>query len=104
MARLGVGELPPALEDLSHAIELDPRSADLYDKRAFVLVRLGRYDAALADFDTAARLQPDYALTFVLRGGLYERIDGDKRRACAEWQSACRLGDCNLFQKACAGR
>jgi tetratricopeptide (TPR) repeat protein len=104
MARLGLGDLALALDDLTRAIELDPKSADLYDKRGFVLVRLGRYDGALADFDTAARLQPEYALTFVLRGGLYERLDGDKRRACAEWQSACRLGDCKVYEKECAGR
>ncbi len=103
-ARVQLGRDGPALDDLTRAIELDPNSAELYDGRAFVLVRMQRYDAALADFEAAARLDPKLALTFVLRGGLYERLDGNSVRACGEWQNACGLGECRLFEARCAGR
>ncbi len=99
-----LGKDGPALDDFTKGIELDPHSAQLYNGRAFVLVRLGRYDAALADIDTAARLDPKLALTFVLRGGLYLRLDGDTRRACNEWRHACGLGDCTMHEAKCAGR
>jgi len=103
-ALVQLGRNDSALKDLTRAIELDPNSAELHDGRAFVLVRMQRDDAALADFETAARIDPKLALTFVLRGGLYERLDGDTRRACGEWQNACRLGDCRLVEAKCAGR
>jgi protein O-mannosyl-transferase len=103
-ALVQLGRNDSALKDLTRAVELDPNSAELYDGRAFVLVRMQRYDAALADFEMAARLDPTLALTFVLRGSLYERLDGDTRRACGEWQNACRLGDCRLVEAKCAGR
>jgi len=100
----GLGENERAIADLDRAIALEPDSAELRDGRAFVLVRMQRYDAALTDFETAIRLDPKLALTFVLRGGLYERLDGDTRRACGEWQRACLLGDCRLHESKCAGR
>ena len=100
----GLGNHERALADLDLAIGIDPSSAELYDGRGFVLVRMQRYDAALADFEKAARLDPKLSLTFVLRGGLYERLDGDTRRACGEWRKACRLGDCRLDEAKCAGR
>ena len=76
-------------------------AADLYDRRGFVLVRMGRYDKALADFEQALRIDPRLALSFVLRGGLFQRLDADTRRACEDWREACRLGDCKLFKAGC---
>lgn len=98
------GEDGEALEDLNRAIELDASSAALRGERGFILVRAQRYNDALSDFDAAIRLDPKLANAYVLRGGLYERIDGDKRRACADWEQACRLGDCRLRDAECAGR
>jgi hypothetical protein len=63
-----------------------------------------RHDAALTDLETAAGLDPKLALTFMLRGGLFERMDGDTHRACGEWQHACTLGDCTLYETKCSGR
>ena len=98
------GEDPEALADLTHAIALDPKTAGAYGERAFVLVRLKRYQEALADFDVAARLDPTLSNTFMLRGGLYEIIDGDTVRACGDWKTACDLGECKLFEANCKGR
>jgi protein O-mannosyl-transferase len=101
MAHVQRAEDAAALDDLTRAIELTPDSAELRSRRGFVLVRLGRYDAALAEFDAAASADPNLALTFVLRGGLFQRMDGNTTRACGEWQHACRLGDCKLYDAEC---
>ena len=101
MARLQLGQDATALEDFTRALDLEPGAADLYDRRGFVLVRMGRYDKALADFEQALRIDPRLALSFVLRGGLFQRLDADTRRACEDWREACRLGDCKTFNAQC---
>jgi tetratricopeptide (TPR) repeat protein len=101
IVRLQLGQDATALDDFTRAIELEPGAADLYDGRGFVLVRMGRYDNARVDFDRAIRIDPSLALSFVLRGGLFQRSDGNARRACEDWREACRLGDCKLFNAGC---
>jgi tetratricopeptide (TPR) repeat protein len=103
MAYAALGRDPAALDDLTRAVMIDPSSADLLTRRAFVLIRMTRHDAALADLDAAARLDPSLAITYVLRGGVYRRLDGNTSRACGEWQTACRLGDCRFFKSECGG-
>ena len=100
-AHVQLGQDAAALDDLAHAIELDRGSAELVGRKGFVLVRLRRYDEALSAFDDASRIDPTLAITYVLRGGLYQRMDGNTKRACAEWEQACRLGDCKLFGAEC---
>ena len=103
MAYVQLGRDQAALDDLTRAVQLEPRSAELLSRRAFVLIRMTRHEAALADLDAALRLDPNLAIAYVLRGGVYRRLDGSSGRACAEWRTACRLGDCRFFKSECGG-
>jgi tetratricopeptide (TPR) repeat protein len=80
------------------------RPGNIRARRAYVLVRLRRYDEALSDLDAADRLDPKFAMTSVLRGGVYERLDGNLARVCPAWQQACRLDGCKQYHAECAGR
>ena len=100
-AHVQLGQDAAALDDLNHAIDLNRGSAELLSRKGFVLVRLQRYDEALAAFDEASRIDPALAITYVLRGGLYQRMDGNTARACRDWEQACRRGDCKLFAAEC---
>ena len=103
MAYVQLGRDQAALDDLTRAVTIEPSSAELLTRRAFVLVRMTRHDAALADLAEASRLDPKLAIAYVLRGGVYKRLDTDTDRACAEWRTACRLGDCRFFKSDCGG-
>ena len=53
-------------------------------------MRLGRIDAALADFDQAIRLRPDFAYAFYGRGKAYMVLE-KPREAKADFIEALRL-------------
>lgn len=103
VARINAGRHEEAVEDLSRAIALNPGSADAHANRAFALVRLQRPDSALADFDRAIALDPARPVFYRLRGGVHDLL-GDRPRACGDWQRACSLGDCLMFEQECAQR
>jgi tetratricopeptide (TPR) repeat protein len=88
------------VEDLTKALRLDPGSADAYANRAFALVRLQRLDLALADFDRAIAIDSGRPVFFRLRGGVHSLLQ-DRTSACADWQRACTLGDCRMFEQEC---
>ena len=53
-------DLNAALENFTHALELDPKMATGYVNRGFVLNDLKEATKASKDFQTALKLQPDY--------------------------------------------
>jgi tetratricopeptide (TPR) repeat protein len=61
-----------------------------YGDRGFAYERLDQLDKAIADFDAAIRLKPDYALAFGGRGLAYDN-KGDTDRAIADYSQALRL-------------
>ena len=66
-ATLGV-LLDAALADCQAALEISPQSPEILDSRAFVLLRLGRFDQATADYDAALKLRPRSAPSLYGRG------------------------------------
>jgi len=100
LARINGGHAEEAVEDLTRAIALKPDSADAYANRAFALVRLQRLDPAIADFDRAIAIDPERSIFFRLRGGVRDML-GNREQACADWQQACTLGDCRMFEQEC---
>jgi tetratricopeptide (TPR) repeat protein len=91
-----------AIEDFTRALQLRPDSTDVLSNRAFAYVQSGRIERALADLDRAVELDPDAARLRILRGGVREAL-ADRSGACRDWQRACELGDCRLFEQRCAG-
>lgn len=58
--------------------------------RGAAFMRTGNYHTALADFDRAIELDPDYARAFHLRG-LARELDGDNDGALADFDHAVEL-------------
>jgi tetratricopeptide (TPR) repeat protein/predicted aspartyl protease len=61
-------ELPKALADCDAARALGDRGAGTRDSRGLVLLRLGRFEEAIAQYNTALRLQPKVAWSLYGRG------------------------------------
>jgi tetratricopeptide (TPR) repeat protein len=53
------GRYDLAVQDLDHAIKLDPNYPDAFNDRALAYAGLGKYDQAIEDFDQAIRLDPN---------------------------------------------
>ena len=54
---------------------LKPDYALVYNNRGVAKHKLGQYDAAITDYDTAIRLKPDYALASKNRGLAKRKLD-----------------------------
>ena len=61
-----------AIDDYTHAIQLDSRYVEAYNNRGAVYHSLGQYHDAIADFTDAIRLDPQYTLAYNYRGSVYE--------------------------------
>ncbi len=61
-------QLDRALELCSAAVKAAPKSAHILDSRAFVELRLGRYDDSIRDYDAALAIQPDLGASLYGRG------------------------------------
>lgn len=67
-AKLGMEDLNGALLDVNEALELSPRSGELFKLRGEIKILLGQKDSACLDFSRAGELGAD---------GAYERINGN---------------------------
>lgn len=77
--------LESALADCNAALAKEPKSAAIADSRAFVLLRLGRLDEAIAAYSDALQLAPGQAASRFGRAVAYAR-KGD--RAAADTEAA----------------
>lgn len=80
-----MGDLQAALEDFGRAIEMNPKDHENFDYRAEVWVALKNDDRALADFNAATRLKPEYPAAYLGRGDVYRRR-GDLKSAEEEYR------------------
>ena len=74
--RAVLGRLPQALADCNEAVRL-AATANHYDSRGFVYLKMKNYKAAIADYDSALQLDPKMDSSFYGRG-LAKRATGDK--------------------------
>jgi tetratricopeptide (TPR) repeat protein len=61
-------DLPKALADCDHAIELQPRDPNTYNSRGLVNFRMGRHKEAVADYDRSIEGDPSVASSWMMRG------------------------------------
>jgi tetratricopeptide (TPR) repeat protein len=61
-------ELPEALSNCDEALEDYPQFADALDSRGVVLLRLGRVEEAIGNFNRALAVEPDKPQTLYVRG------------------------------------
>ena len=67
------GQFPEGIERVRRSLASDPQQPRAHNLLGMALARLGRHEEALASFDRALVLQPDFADAHGNRG---ERIDG----------------------------
>jgi tetratricopeptide (TPR) repeat protein len=79
-----------ALADFNKAIEMRASKAHVFRARAAILIRMGRYQDAIADLHIAIEKQPDYAWGYRYRGRAY-RMMGDWPRARSDYDQAAKL-------------
>jgi tetratricopeptide (TPR) repeat protein len=92
-----------AIRDLDQALEINPNYAQAYNNRAFINMRLKRYDKALPDLNKAIELRPDYPHALMNRGDLYKHL-GDKSKALADYDSVIAMGKEVIKREAVCGR
>ena len=56
---IGLDDL--AIEDITSAIEIEPRAEFRYERRGTIYFRLNQLDKALADYEEAIVINPQYA-------------------------------------------
>lgn len=87
-ARALVGWLAAALLDCNEALRMDPTMVESYDTRGFVYLKLGQFDKAIADYDTAFKLEPGRPYALYGRGIARQKqgdvAGGDKDIAAAK--------------------
>jgi tetratricopeptide (TPR) repeat protein len=72
-------DLPLALADcneaLKHAVKSSPFFASTINSRALVMLRLGRYDKSIADFDASLKIDAKDAFSLYGRGVAENRVN-----------------------------
>jgi Flp pilus assembly protein TadD len=61
------------------------------NNRGILKGKSGQISTAIADFEQAIRLKPDYAEAWYNRGIAYFQA-GEPEHACADWKESARLG------------
>ncbi len=99
------GDYTTAIDHLSRMIELSPVSS-LYSQRGQMYRAIYEWDNALADFNTALKLTPDYVEAYYQRGLLYYSIlqTGTETRpeALADFQRYLKLAPEGPFAEQAA--
>jgi tetratricopeptide (TPR) repeat protein len=75
----------------SAAATLPPADAEFYLKRGEAYAGAHRYDQAIADYNMAIRVRPDYAEAYNDRGHAYHWKGGNRDRAIADLTKAMEL-------------
>jgi len=90
-APLNSGEpLAAALQNCEQAIAVNPDYPEAYNARGNVLLRLMRYDDAVASFDKAIELKPDYPQPYNSRGNALQAL-GRFEEAVESYETATAL-------------
>ena len=91
-----------AEETLTKAIKYDKHNYEAYYYRGCARVNAAKYDEAIADFENAVELKPDYADAYFNMGRTYY-MKNDEDKACEYYKLADKYGRPNLedYLKRC---
>jgi tetratricopeptide (TPR) repeat protein len=85
-----LGDQEKALSNMEHYIALAPDGADPRASYADLLMRVGRYDDALGQYQKALSLKPDYWYCFNQIGNI-EALEGMLKAAEADFQKSLKM-------------
>ena len=99
---LRYSEYKKAEETLTKAIKYDKNNYEAYYYRGCARVNAMKYDEAIADFEKAVELKPDYADAYFNLGRTYY-MKHDEDKACEYYKLADKYGRPNLedYLKRC---
>ena len=83
-------KFPEAIADFSEALKMKPNDAGIYERRAYVEMKMNDLDKALADYSEAIKLNPDEVRYYLYRGYIYEK-KGDIKNSMADTEKALKL-------------
>ena len=91
-----------AEELFTKAIKYDKNNFEAYYYRGCAKINATKYRDAIADFEKAVELKPDYADAYFNLGRIYYLLD-DEDKACENYQLAAKYGRPNLedYLKRC---
>lgn len=90
VAHYDKGETTAAIDDLTEALKLDPRSAEAANNRAWIRFKAGDPTRALTDADLAVRLDSTLAYVWDTRGNINEAL-GKKDAAIRDYRKALSI-------------
>ena len=90
LAHLDRGDIPHAIGDLNHAVDLAPDFAPAYQNRGNAWFARGSYGQALADYDKTIELDPNSASPYVNRAAVRRDL-GFAEGALADYHKAISL-------------
>jgi hypothetical protein len=70
-ANLMKGQYDRAISDFNKALEIEPKSADVYNNRGIAYGSKGQYEKAISDFDKAIEINPGLSKAWFNRGLVY---------------------------------
>jgi Tfp pilus assembly protein PilF len=83
------GNPSAAIDKLTQAAALEP-TGHVYSQIGMEYAKQGKYPQALDALETAARLDPNFEMTYVYRGNVYS-LQGNKARAVEEYRRALAI-------------
>jgi len=83
-------KFPEAIADFSEALKMKPNDTGIYERRAYVEMKMNDLDKALADYSEAIKLSPDEVRYYLYRGYIYE-IKGNVKNSMADTEKALKL-------------
>jgi tetratricopeptide (TPR) repeat protein/predicted aspartyl protease len=92
-----------AILDLTHACELAPTEADYFYERGMAYWDNKQGEPALADFDQAIKLRPNYAAALLARAGLHAAQDARSEVIIADLDAASRAVPSNDASRLALG-
>jgi len=95
-AKQAKGDLDGAIADYTHALELDPKHASVYNNRGNAKRAKGDLDGAIADYARALELDPKYVFAYNNRG-IARQAKGDLDGAIADFSRAVELDPKYVF-------
>lgn len=87
-----LGRESESLLSFQKAIELDRNNYNAYVNRAILKLKLGDYQSAIEDCNSAMLIKKDYAKTYKTKARAYELLE-DEPNAIIQYQAAIKYGD-----------